>query len=237
MKTNFLFNKTTAARALDVYLKQIKSVREWAFVCLVVGKHFSRFVSKRLFGKAFVLARKERAGEIEVISQASEDEKTEFQVRNSENGNRNRVVASGYDFSCSCDDFKEQESHFGKGGCKHIYAVLGHYGYASIKEYKATKQQQAYKKLNNWLEMLPRKISVIPQQEILVNSYQLYDWDSCTIVGRFSDDHGWINQPIKYEMELQNWTRDIYEVARKFCLGYVEGYLKEARQAKADLGI
>jgi hypothetical protein len=38
-------------------------------------------------------------------------------------------------------------------------------------------------------------------------------------------------------MELQDWKRDIYEVARKYCLGYLDGYLKEAQQAKADLGI
>jgi predicted nucleic acid-binding Zn finger protein len=248
MKTNFLFNKSTAARALDIYLKQIKSVREWAFVLLVVGKHFSRFVSKRLFCKAFVLARQERAEQIKILAQFSENGNTIFQVENLENNHRNRVIDSGFEISCSCDDYKEQKTHFGKGACKHIYAVLGHYGFASLKQYKAAKQQHAYQKakyefasdkhyLNNWLEALPRKITVIPQQEILGKSYQLFDWDSRTIIARFSDDYGWVNQPIKHEIEIKDWKRDIYEVARKYCLGYLDGYLKEAQQAKADLGI
>jgi predicted nucleic acid-binding Zn finger protein len=46
-----------------------------------------------------------------------------------------RVVARGDGVFCACDDFNNQLAFFGRGCCKHGYAVLGYLGLGSLADY------------------------------------------------------------------------------------------------------
>jgi hypothetical protein len=41
---------------------------------------------------------------------------------------------------CTCDDFNNQLEFWGRGCCKHGYAVLAHLGFGSLRDYMTAKK-------------------------------------------------------------------------------------------------
>lgn len=117
---DLVYNFTNASKVLGVPITEIRKIEVWENCVYICGKGFSKFVSKGKFLQQFVESRKERAKSI-VVEKVSQNKYIAF---NTENNNRYTVELLGGEIICSCKDYKKQVAEFGKGACKHIYAVI-----------------------------------------------------------------------------------------------------------------
>ncbi len=105
-------------------------VDQWVSVIHVVGVNISTFISKAMMKKAFVQFRKDGAKSLTVsYLQGNTYKVTGLRTHH--------VVTSPTAMECDCEDYNQQVTSWGKGCCKHGYAVLGHLGYGSLSEYIA----------------------------------------------------------------------------------------------------
>lgn len=127
MKSYSLFiTKSAAARIFDVPVFQVAEVREYAYVAWVHIKGRSpRFVSKKKFIEDAINFRKQGAESVEVFE-------SDYDVWETDKGYFVSVDATGV--VCSCKDYEKQAKAFGRGCCKHGYAVLSQLGFASLTE-------------------------------------------------------------------------------------------------------
>lgn len=128
---NLIFSIAAAQRILG---RSVYEVRVWAWVVLVRGVGFCRFMSKKDFLNHFADRRKAESKKITVVV-------------NPRNENEYKVVDKDYtlkvfhsEISCNCEDYKNQLRYIGKGICKHGYAVLNHLGFSSLSTYIETKE-------------------------------------------------------------------------------------------------
>lgn len=133
---NIVFSKAAAAKVMGCAVSQVVQVRKFAFVAWVwVRGQRPRFVSFFLFKAAFV-QRRMRAG-AELKAERWADVPRWFTVRNEEKGSSYPVEMRVAGPSCECEDYRNQQQFFGKGVCKHGYAVLRALGYGSLAGYLA----------------------------------------------------------------------------------------------------
>jgi hypothetical protein len=129
-RNNLVYSIAAAQRILGI-AQRVFEVREWAWVVLVRGPGFCRFMSKKLFKKHFADRRREQAKSIDLVI---------------DNDNANHYTALGKSsfyqlyaradrVTCTCEDYKNQSNILGRGICKHGYAVLNHLGYESLSDY------------------------------------------------------------------------------------------------------
>jgi hypothetical protein len=142
-----IYTKEAFARIFGVQTKRIKRVMVWAvgYWVWVQGKR-PRLYKKALFQTHFVNFRKESAKKLTIASYIP-GATTEFFIKNEAEGTVSYV---GYTrdaqnkprYACGCGDFKALKEAFNAPACKHIYAVLGYQGYASIKDAIAQHQKE-----------------------------------------------------------------------------------------------
>jgi hypothetical protein len=141
----FVFNHSAAARILGIKPESILRMEVWAS-CVVVhikGQR-STFLSKTRFYSDFAHIRREGAWNCKVEAPLAGYPKQYRVISEGIDKQWHSVWMHGALQSCNCRDFAEQKRLWGKGICKHQYAVLNHLGCASIEEAVA-KQQQEWK--------------------------------------------------------------------------------------------
>ena len=106
-------------------------VDQWVSVIHVVAHGVSTFIGKAQLKKAFVQFRKDNGKSLTVTYLQGDT----YRVAGH---NTHHVVATPTAMVCDCEDYLNQVGAWGKGCCKHGYAVLGHLGYGSLSEYIST---------------------------------------------------------------------------------------------------
>lgn len=118
-------------------------VEKWWKVCLVVFKGCRpRFMSRQVFLKHFVEWRKAQARALQVTQRL--DASNQFTVRNESKNSVYIVQAMPSGLVCECEDYSNQIQFWGKGCCKHGYAVLAHLGFGSLQHYLAALGENGY---------------------------------------------------------------------------------------------
>lgn len=151
MKTNLkqlqnalIYTKESIARVLGVTVKRIRRTMLWwaGFWIWVEGKR-PRLYKKSLFAADFANFRQTSAKKLVVLWQGA----TNYRVTNLETATGNyvtsNVIGGNVKYDCSCEDFKAMSAAFKAPACKHIYAVLGYQGFATLKE-AIVKHQAEY---------------------------------------------------------------------------------------------
>jgi hypothetical protein len=130
---NLIYSAAAVRRMVGDAFSVVR-VEKWWKVCLVVFKGCRpRFMSRQAFLKHFVEWRKAQARALKVTQHI--DQGSRFSVRNEAKNSSYLVDCSGFGLVCTCEDFHNQMQFWGKGCCKHGYAVLAHLGFDSLQNY------------------------------------------------------------------------------------------------------
>lgn len=132
--TNILYSVSAVRRLLGLGDRIAVKIQEfgWVVWVWVVGKR-PTFISKKLFKQQFVDRRKAQAKGLVVTRNTYES--CSYSVRNEAKDSVYKVVLGVDEIACECEDYKNQREFFGRGCCKHGYAVLAQIGYSSLRDY------------------------------------------------------------------------------------------------------
>lgn len=129
-KQSMLYSLTAAKRiagnvvAIKVWWKVI-----WVWVR---GKR-PTLISKKVFREHFVSHRRAQARALQATQHLLD--RNWWTVYNSRNDNRYNLQLTDNVVICTCDDYKNQIEFFGKGCCKHGYAILWRLGHNSLEDW------------------------------------------------------------------------------------------------------
>jgi len=154
MKTNFL-NKVAAAELFGIKLTQIRKAEIWYQCILIVGKHFSRFASKKKFFQAL------KAALTRCIREGVQQQKTQ-QIKSIDYKNGCHLVDGHYVYEtdnwieCDCKYYKKMKDSLRFPTCKHnSFVIANHLGYSNLRDFIQSKQgkqnEETLKKINNRL--------------------------------------------------------------------------------------
>ncbi|MGB6016810.1 MAG: hypothetical protein WBG32_18900 [Nodosilinea sp.] len=131
---NIIYSAAAARRLLGVSSSAKVEIREFFRVIWVwvKGKR-PTFISKAKFRVHFAEWRKAQARNLKVTERL--DIANHYTVRNVYKDTAYVVEKRADGVFCTCDDLNNQLDFFGKGCCKHGYAVLNHLGFGSLHEY------------------------------------------------------------------------------------------------------
>lgn len=98
----------------------------------------STFLSKTAFYSDFITFRLEGAKNCQVRRWSRATYTCRYDVHSKSCENTRTVDLSGGMPSCSCPDHEKQRHYLGKAmpGCKHVLAVMGQLGHASLQDYR-----------------------------------------------------------------------------------------------------
>ncbi|MCX5964888.1 MAG: hypothetical protein NT070_17680 [Cyanobacteria bacterium] len=102
-RSNIIYSIAAAQRILGI-AQRIFEVREWAWVVLVRGPGFCRFMSKKLFKKHFADFRKKQAEKVQLV--ANPNNSKEFKATGS--AGTYTLNAEDKAIKCTCEDFRNQ---------------------------------------------------------------------------------------------------------------------------------
>ncbi|MEO1391075.1 MAG: hypothetical protein AAFV85_27390 [Cyanobacteria bacterium J06634_6] len=143
-RSNLLYSASALRRMWGLMYRRLHEiqVREWWSVVWVwVPGYRPRFMAKAEFKRHFVEWRRQAARALRVVPW-SDPATGRFTVHNCDKQSSYVVEVSDTAVACTCDDYGNQLSAWGKGCCKHGYAVLGHLGFSSLSEYLGLCQQR-----------------------------------------------------------------------------------------------
>ena len=114
----------------------------------------SGFIPKAKFVELFIGDRKARARGIQVTENAFYP--GYYTAYNSYSESRYNLKASTDTIQCQCPDYQKQLERFGKGCCKHGYAVLNAQGFKSLADYIEAKrfdyQEQRWQEERDYIQ-------------------------------------------------------------------------------------
>lgn len=142
---NILYSSSSVRRLLGLGSSTKVELKEFVHVIWVwvKGKR-PTFISKRLFKQHFVEWRKSQARGLKVTERL--DVANHYTVRNERKNTAYIIEARSNGLFCTCDDLNNQLEFWGKGCCKHGYAVLSHLGFGSLSEYIAAQKVVPFRK-------------------------------------------------------------------------------------------
>ena len=115
-----IINKSAAARVLNVAVKLVQEVREFANVVWVwIKGQRPRFVSKAAFVRQFHTFRRLGSTGCFVLAVSRTDHGSFWSVQGSSGIHTVNTSYDTHEIRCSCDDFQHHGSF-----CKHIHAVI-----------------------------------------------------------------------------------------------------------------
>jgi len=131
---NILYSVSAVKRLLGLGDRIAVKIQEFSFVIWVwVKGQRPTFISKKAFKQHFVDRRKTQARGLVVTRNAYQS--CSYSVRNEAKNSIYKVVLGATAIACECEDYRNQTEFFGRGVCKHGYAVLAQIGYSSLKDY------------------------------------------------------------------------------------------------------
>ncbi len=139
-RSQLLYSAAAIRRLLDLPASASVQIKEFGQVLWVwvKGKR-PTFISKADLKQHFVQHRQAEAQNLAVVDWLRTPER--YTVKG-QSGKDYLVTCANTDLSCNCADYQRQISTFGRGCCKHGYAVLHHLGYDSLQAYQADRQPQ-----------------------------------------------------------------------------------------------
>jgi predicted nucleic acid-binding Zn finger protein len=131
---NILYSAASVRRLLGLRSSVKVELKEFALVIWVwvKGKR-PTFISKRLFKQHFAEWRKAQSKGLKITERL--DISNHYTVRNLSKDTAYVVEKRPDGVFCTCEDLNNQLEFFGRGCCKHGYAVLNHLGFGSLSEY------------------------------------------------------------------------------------------------------
>ncbi len=152
-----VFNRSAASRLLGCKPEEILKFEVWQSVIFVhVKGQRPTFLSKIRFYYDFASIRKQGAKHCKIEAPLAGYPKQYSVISEGLDKRWHNVWMSRAYQSCDCCDFEEQKRLWGKGMCKHQYAVLDHLGCSSIAEAIAKGEQEYQKFLDvDWRESAP----------------------------------------------------------------------------------
>lgn len=150
-----IYTKESIARVLGVTVKRIRRTMLWwaGFWIWVEGKR-PRLYKRSLFTADFASFRQESSKQYSVKPSSSDKHKQIYSVTReirrpgcSHTTSTHRVSIDSTAiiprYFCECEDYLRSAEAFKAPACKHIYAVLGYQGFATLKEAIDASVQQA----------------------------------------------------------------------------------------------
>ena len=135
---NLLFSAAAVRRLLGLKSSAQVEIREFFKVIWVwVKGNRPTFISKRVFLNHFVDFRKASSKGMKVTERL--DMANHYTVRNLRKDTFYVVEVRREGVFCTCDDLNNQLEFFGRGCCKHGYAVLAQLGFSSLRDYIQAK--------------------------------------------------------------------------------------------------
>lgn len=136
-RSTILYSAAAVRRILGLQQSVPVQLREFFKVVWVwVKGERPTFISKATLKAHFVEYRRAAAHTLEVIDWLRSPAR--YTVTNPANGSQHLVEETSDGLECDCEDYHWQLHFFGKGCCKHGYAVLQYLGFESLQEYMAT---------------------------------------------------------------------------------------------------
>lgn len=138
-RSHLLYSAAAARRLLGLRPSTPVKIQEF-FRVIWVGVKGRRptFVPKSAFQQHFVDHRKLATQDLWV--DPATDNPRRYFVHNRSNSSVQIVDCELDRLDCTCYDYGIQRQIFGKGCCKHGYAVLNHLGFASLRDYQLSRQ-------------------------------------------------------------------------------------------------
>ena len=137
--SNIIYSASAARRLLGLRPSAKVEIREFVRVIWVwVEGQRPTFMSKKVFLNHFVDFRKAQARGLKVTERL--DIANHYTVRNLQKDTAYVVEKRADGVFCTCDDLNNQLESFGRGCCKHGYAVLVSLGFGSLREYIAAQK-------------------------------------------------------------------------------------------------
>lgn len=140
--SNIVYSAAALRRMWGLLYRRLTDikVREWWRVVWVwLPGHRPTFVSKAEFKNHFVEWRREAAQALRVVLWATDSQR--YTVHNDAKHNSYVVDVLPEAVTCTCEDYQNQFKFWGRGCCKHGYAVLGCLGFSSLSDYITCDQQ------------------------------------------------------------------------------------------------
>ncbi|MGF1566856.1 MAG: hypothetical protein ACFCVD_02075 [Nodosilinea sp.] len=131
---NILYSAAAVRRLLGLKSSAPVEIKAFQKVIWVhVKGQRPTFISKAKFKAHFADWRKAQARSLKVTERL--DVANHYTVRNLHKDTAYVVEKRPDGVFCTCDDLNNQLEFFGRGCCKHGYAVLAHLGFGSLHEY------------------------------------------------------------------------------------------------------
>ena len=131
---NILYSVAAVRRLLGLSSSAQVQIREFFKVIWVwIRGRRPTFISKRVFHQHFAEWRKSQSKNLKVTERL--DLANHYTVRNIYKDTAYVVEKRVDGVFCTCDDLNNQLEFWGRGCCKHGYAVLAHLGFGSLREY------------------------------------------------------------------------------------------------------
>lgn len=144
---SILYSAAAVRRILGLRSSAKVELKEFAYVIWVwvKGKR-PTFMGKKLFKQHFAKWRKAQSRGLKVTERL--DVANAYTVRNLHKDTAYIVEACAERVFCTCDDMNNQLQFFGKGCCKHGYAVLSHLGFSSLADYITAQKVKVLSKVS-----------------------------------------------------------------------------------------
>jgi hypothetical protein len=134
---NILYSASAIARIFNVATSAVIKFEIWATGVWVYVKGMRpRLVSFKAFKQHFVDRRRSEANSLQVFNSSMVGG---YIVRNPHKDSQYIVTPTRQGIECACGDYKNQVQFFGKGCCKHGYAVLAQLGFSDLRSYIASQ--------------------------------------------------------------------------------------------------
>lgn len=132
--SSILYSAAAVRRLLGLPYSATIQIKEFAKVIWVwVKGQRPTFISKTVFKQHFAEWRKAQSKGLKVTQRL--DLANHYTVRNVHKDTAYVVEVRPDGVFCTCDDLNNQLQFFGRGCCKHGYAVLAHLGFSSLAAY------------------------------------------------------------------------------------------------------
>ena len=133
---NILYSASAVRRIFQVAPGVAVRIQRFFYVIWVhIAGRRPRFVSLNDFKRHFAQHRQLEATKLRAEKESAFTNL--YTVSNPAKASSYLVALLDKKVDCTCDDFKNQVQFFGKGCCKHAYAVLFQLGFTDLRDYIA----------------------------------------------------------------------------------------------------
>lgn len=138
-QTKLLINKYQSAKLLGISHKSITNtwILEGDIVAIEIQNFKIEYLPLSDYEQIFIKNRQERLEEIRI-----DNKENKILAVNIHKQSFYQLTPTDNAIHCECIDYQNQINAFGKGTCKHGYALLSHYNLSSLSDYILAKEEE-----------------------------------------------------------------------------------------------